>query len=72
MKINEFFLSMWGKLSELEPEPQFLTSWSWSWSRTKMDRLRNTDRTGKTCDAYVVRRVGRIFNSGEPDVPDDV
>jgi hypothetical protein len=40
MKIYEFFLIIWGKLSELEPEPEFLTSWSWS--RTKMDRLRNT------------------------------
>jgi hypothetical protein len=38
----EFFLIIWGKLSELElePEPEFLTSWSRS--RTKMDRLRNT------------------------------
>jgi hypothetical protein len=35
MKIVEFFLIIWGKLSE--PEPEFLTS------RTKMDRLRNTD-----------------------------
>jgi hypothetical protein len=43
MKIDEFFLIMWGNLSELEPEPGFLTSWSRSWSRTKMDRLRNTD-----------------------------
>jgi hypothetical protein len=44
MKIFEFFLIIWGKLSELEPEPEFLTSWSQSrsWSRTKMDRLRNT------------------------------
>jgi hypothetical protein len=46
MKIVEFFLIIWGKLSELEPEPEFLTSWSLSgsrnWSRTKMDRLRNT------------------------------
>jgi hypothetical protein len=44
MKIVEFFLFIWGKLSELEPEPEpeFLTSWSRSWSRTKMDRLRNT------------------------------
>jgi hypothetical protein len=42
MKIVEFFLIIWGKLSELEPEPEFLTSWSRSWSRTKMDRLRNT------------------------------
>jgi hypothetical protein len=40
MKIVKFFLitGIWGKLSELEPEPEFLTSWS----RTKMDRLRNT------------------------------
>jgi hypothetical protein len=37
MKIVEFFLIIWGKLSELEPE------FSTSWSRTKMDRLRNTD-----------------------------
>jgi hypothetical protein len=36
IKIVEFFLIIWGKLSELESE--FLTSWS----RTKMDRLRNT------------------------------
>jgi hypothetical protein len=44
MKIVEFFLIIWGQLSELELEPEFLTSWSrsWSWSRTKMDRLRNT------------------------------
>jgi hypothetical protein len=46
MKIVDFFFIIWGKLSELEPEPEFLTSWSWSrsrsWSRTKMDRLRNT------------------------------
>jgi hypothetical protein len=44
VKIVEFFLIIWGKLSELEPEPEFLTSWSRSrsWSRTKMDRLRNT------------------------------
>jgi hypothetical protein len=44
MKIVEFFLIIWGKLSELEPEPEFLTSWSRSrnWSRTKMDRLHNT------------------------------
>jgi hypothetical protein len=46
MKIVEFFLIIWGKWSELEPEPEFLTSWSWSWSRswsrTKIDRLRNT------------------------------
>jgi hypothetical protein len=40
MKIVEFFLMIWGKLSELEQE--FLRSWSRSWSRTKMDRLRNT------------------------------
>jgi hypothetical protein len=38
MKIVEFFLIIWGKWSE--PEPEFLTSWSRS--RTKMDRLRNT------------------------------
>jgi hypothetical protein len=43
MKIVEFFLIIWGKLSELEPEPEFLTSWAQSRSRTKMDRLRNTD-----------------------------
>jgi hypothetical protein len=46
MKIVEFFFITWGKLSELEPEPEFLTSWSRrrsrSWTRTKMDRLRNT------------------------------
>jgi hypothetical protein len=40
IKIVEFFLIIWGKLSELEPE--FLTSWSRSWSRKKMERLRNT------------------------------
>jgi hypothetical protein len=40
MKIVEFFLIIWGKWSELEPEPEFLTSWSQS--PTKMDRLRNT------------------------------
>jgi hypothetical protein len=40
MKIVEFFLIIRGKWSELEPEPEFLTSWSRS--RTKMDRLRNT------------------------------
>jgi hypothetical protein len=43
MKIVEFFLIIWGKWSELEPEPEFLTSWSRSWSHTKIDRLRNTD-----------------------------
>jgi hypothetical protein len=37
MKIVEFFLIIWGKLSELEPE--FFTRWS----RSKKDRLRNTD-----------------------------
>jgi hypothetical protein len=42
MKIVEFFKIIWGKWYELEPEPEFLTSWSRSWSRTKMDRLRNT------------------------------
>jgi hypothetical protein len=42
MKIVEFFLIIWGKWSELETEPKFLTSWSRSRSRTKMDRLRNT------------------------------
>jgi hypothetical protein len=42
MKIVEFFSIIWGKLSKLEPEPEFLTSWSRSWSQTKMDRLRNT------------------------------
>jgi hypothetical protein len=36
IKIVEFFLIIWGKLSE--PEPEFLTSWS----RTKMDLLCNT------------------------------
>jgi hypothetical protein len=41
MKIFDFFLeNIWGKWSEPEPEPKFLTSWSRS--RTKMDRLRNT------------------------------
>jgi hypothetical protein len=42
MKIIEFFLIIRGKLSELElePEPEFLTSWSRS--RTKIDRLRNS------------------------------
>jgi hypothetical protein len=44
MKIVEFFLIIRGKWSELEPEPEFLTSWSRSRSPTKMDRLRNTDR----------------------------
>jgi hypothetical protein len=37
MKIVEFFLIIWGKLSELEPEPEFLTSWSrkkWTGSAT--------------------------------------
>jgi hypothetical protein len=38
MKIVEFFLILQGNLSELEPEPEFSTSWS----RKKMDRLRNT------------------------------
>jgi hypothetical protein len=36
------FLNYMGKSSELEPEPEFLTSRSRSWSQTKMDRLRNT------------------------------
>jgi hypothetical protein len=40
MKIVEFFLIIWGKCFELDPEPEFLTSWSRS--RTKMDRLCNT------------------------------
>jgi hypothetical protein len=38
MIIVEFFLIIWGKWSELEPEPELLTSGS----STKMDRLRNT------------------------------
>jgi hypothetical protein len=42
MKNVEFFLIIRDKLSVLEPEPEFLTSWCRSWSRTKMDRLRNT------------------------------
>jgi hypothetical protein len=42
MKIVDFFLIIWGKLSKLEPELEFLANWSRSWSRTKMDRLRNT------------------------------
>jgi hypothetical protein len=42
MEIVEFFLIIWRKGSELEPEPEFLTSWSRSWSRMNMDRLRNT------------------------------
>jgi hypothetical protein len=54
MKIVEFFLILWGKLSEVEPEPEFLTSWSRSWSRTKMDRLRNT--------AYNVISVSPMFH----------
>jgi hypothetical protein len=39
VKIVEFFKIMWGKLSEQEPELEFLTSWSrsQSWSRTKME-----------------------------------
>jgi hypothetical protein len=47
MKIVEFFIIIWGKLSELEPEAAFLTKWSRSWSRTKMDRLRNTVSNNK-------------------------
>jgi hypothetical protein len=43
MKIVEFFLIIGGKLSELEPGPEFFTSFSRSWSRTKMDWLRNTE-----------------------------
>jgi hypothetical protein len=37
MKIVDFFLIIWGKLSELEPELEFLTNWSRSrsWSRKK-------------------------------------
>jgi hypothetical protein len=42
MKIVEFFLKIGGKWFELEPEPEYLTSWSRSWSHTKMDRLCNT------------------------------
>jgi hypothetical protein len=38
MKTVEFFLIIWGKWPE--PEPEFLTSWSQS--LTKMDRLCNT------------------------------
>jgi hypothetical protein len=45
MKIVEFFLIIWGKWPELEPEPEFLTSWSRS--HTKMDRLRNTGHNTK-------------------------
>jgi hypothetical protein len=41
MKIPKFFLIIWEKLSELETESEFLTSWS----RTTMDRLRNSDFT---------------------------
>jgi hypothetical protein len=32
MKIVEYFLIFWGKWSELEPEPEVLTSWSRSWT----------------------------------------
>jgi hypothetical protein len=35
MKIVEFFFIIWGKWSELEPGPEFLTSWSWSRSRSR-------------------------------------
>jgi hypothetical protein len=41
MKIVEFSLIIWGKWPELEPEPEFLTSWSRS--LTKMYRNHNTD-----------------------------
>jgi hypothetical protein len=51
--IVEFFLIIWGKWSELEPEPEFSTSWSRS--RTKMDQLRNTG-----CD-YVDQESDFIF-----------
>jgi hypothetical protein len=47
MKIVDFFFIIWGKLSELdsEPEQELLTSWSQSrsWNKTKLVRLRNTD-----------------------------
>jgi hypothetical protein len=55
MKTIEFFFIIWEKLSELELEPEFLTSWSRSWSRTEMDRLRNTcftHRSEKFADGY--------------------
>jgi hypothetical protein len=69
MKILKFLVIKWGKLSELEPEPEFLTSWSRSWSRTKMDRLRNTVwhddlKLMVGCDKY-------LFEQGKrsPDTP---
>jgi hypothetical protein len=59
MKIVEFFLIIWGKLSELEPEPQFLTSWS----RIKMDRLRNTARTGTSFSHKKASKI-LFYNNG--------
>jgi hypothetical protein len=58
MKIVEFFLIIWGKLSELEPK--FLTSWSRSWSRTKVDRLRNAEFLPHTSV-----NIGQICNLGD-------
>jgi hypothetical protein len=49
MKIVEIFLIIWGKWSELEQEPEFLTSWSRS--RTKMDQRRNTAKELIECES---------------------
>jgi hypothetical protein len=51
-----------GKLYELEPEPEFLTSWSRSrsWSRTKMDRLRNTGCKYGKYQRNVLKRVETV------------
>jgi hypothetical protein len=51
MKIVEFFLIIWGKWSELEPEPEFLTRKKWTGSATLLATfamLRNR-RTNKLC-----------------------
>jgi hypothetical protein len=69
MKIVDFFLIIWGKLSELELEPEYLTSWSrrWSrsWSRTKMDRLRNTGHNELSQCASCSKKFKKIVLHGE-------
>jgi hypothetical protein len=59
MKIVEFFSMLWGKLSELEPEPEILTSWI----RTKMDRLRNTAKLLRKVDELIIREEVDLGNS---------
>jgi hypothetical protein len=63
MKIVEFFSIIWGKLSELEPEPEFSTSWS----RTKMDRLRNTSQNRTKIDR--LRSIDLYLSASNPYSP---